>query len=274
MEPIEFIKMHGLGNDFVIIDLRVQKLTLTPEVIQIIADRHRGVGCDQLVTIETSSRADCLVKFYNADGSESGACGNASRCVGALMMEETGQDTATLETTTALLHCRRNNDQIAINMGQPRTNWQDIPLAKETDTLHLGISLGELSDPVAVSMGNPHMVFFVENAEAIDLATLGPQLEHHPLFPERTNVEAAQVLSSNAIRLRVWERGSGETPACGTGACATVVAAQRRGLVGNHVTVHLPGGDLHIEREKSGEVIMTGPVAKTFSGTLHPELFA
>jgi diaminopimelate epimerase len=269
MNNIPFIKMHGLGNDFVIVDSRDKQYRFTPKMIEKIADRHLGVGCDQFVLLEKSNEADCFVRFYNADGSESGACGNATRCVAWLLMQETGAEKVTLESTSGLLYCTRaGNMEIAVNMGKARTNWQEIPLARATDTLNLDISSGTLKNPVAVSMGNPHAVFFVDDIKSIPLEELGPKLEHHEIFPERANIGVAEVLSNSKILLRVWERGSGETSACGTGACAAAVAGFLRKKTGNNVTVSLPGGDLHIEIQPENIVIMTGPVAVSFKGEI------
>lgn len=270
-----FLKMHGLGNDFVVLDARLQPLALDPAKVAAIADRRTGVGCDQLVVIEPArnSGADCWMSIYNADGSEVGACGNASRCVAWLLMEETGHSEVVLETRAGLLEAeRRGKLSVAVDMGAARLDWRDIPLAQARDTLHLGLEVGALADPVGVSMGNPHAVFFVDDVTAIDLAALGPLVEHHPLFPERTNVEIAQLLPSGGIRMRVWERGAGITSACGTGACATLVAAARRGIAGRAAELVLDGGVLAIEWLDDDHVLMTGPVALSFTGRLDPGL--
>ena len=270
-----FVKMHGLGNDFVVIDARAEPLALSDDAARRIADRRTGVGCDQLIVLEPARRgtAAAFMRIHNADGGEVEACGNASRCIGYLLMRESGQDTATIETLAGELITVRNGAGITVDMGPARLDWRDIPLAEERDTLHMGLALGPLSDPVGVSIGNPHAVFFVEDAESVDLETLGPKLEHDPLFPERANIEAATVTAPERIRLRVWERGVGLTRACGTGACATLVAACRRGLTGRKATVVLDGGPLEIEwREGDGHVLMTGPVATAFAGALDPSL--
>jgi diaminopimelate epimerase len=267
MRNIPFIKMHGLGNDFVIIDSRVHKYAFTEAQIRHIADRHRGIGCDQFVLLQNSAKADVFVRFYNADGSESGACGNASRCVAWLVMQENNSDLVTLQTAGGLLSCRKTGDmQVAVNMGKAKTEWHEIPLAHECDTLELDIAAGVLKHPTAVSMGNPHAVFFAKNINELPLHEFGPHLEHHKMFPERANIGVAEVIADNEINLRVWERGCGETEACGTGACAAAVAAYRRKLTGNNVLVHLAGGDLHIEIQPENVVIMTGPVAVSFKG--------
>lgn len=270
-----FLKMHGLGNDFVILDARAQALDLTPERARAVADRHTGVGCDQLIVIEPArnSVSDAWMTIYNPDGSQSGACGNATRCVAWLLMREKGTDKVVIETKAGLLDAEARGDlKVAVDMGPARLDWREIPLAEAVDTLHMGIRVGSLSDPVGVSMGNPHAVFFVDDAQAVDLAALGPVLENHALFPERANIEVAQVLGEGRIRMRVWERGAGITQACGTGACATLVAAARRGLTGRRAEVVLDGGTLEIEWLKDDHVLMTGPVALAFSGRLDVSL--
>jgi diaminopimelate epimerase len=274
---INFIKMHGLGNDFVVLDGRVEALALTPLQAQAVAERRTGVGCDQIIILEPrqSAKADLFMRILNADGSETGACGNATRCVASLIMEETGKSSAVIETISGLLHCSAApNSLVAVNMGLARLDWRELPAAHEVDTLHMGITEGPLADPVGVSMGNPHAVFFVADAEAIDLAAHGPKLEHHALFPERCNIEVAEILSPERIRMRVWERGAGITNACGTGACATLVAAVRRGLSSRRAELILDGGSLFIEWLADGTVLMTGPVARSFKGTLDESLLA
>ena len=236
-----------------------------------------GVGCDQIVVLEppANGRADVFLRFRNADGGEVDACGNGTRCAAALVMAETGRDNLTIETGAGLLSVRAAGPgRIAVDMGEARTAWADIPLAREMDTLHLDLKRGPLADPVAVNVGNPHAVFFVDDAAAVDLATLGPELEHDPLFPERANIEAAQVTGADTLRVRVWERGTGITRACGTGACAAAVAAVRRELTGRRVTVVLDGGPLEIEWREDGHVMMTGPVATVFTGELDPAALA
>lgn len=277
MSKQKFIKMHGLGNDFVVLDARANAIGITAEQARTLADRHQGIGCDQVIVIEPAkdANADAFMRIHNADGGEVMACGNASRCVASLLMNETGDTSVTLETGAGLLEAKNaKGDNITVDMGPARTEWQDIPLAEKADTLHLSFSRGPLKDPVAVNVGNPHAVFFVDDAEAVDLATLGPDIEHHPFFPERTNVEAAQVLSNDQIRLRVWERGAGITQACGTGACATLVAAHRRGLTGRKASIMLDGGPLDIEWLENNHVMMTGPVAISFTGIIDPALLS
>jgi diaminopimelate epimerase len=272
---IAFTKMHGLGNDFVVIDRRDGGTAPTAGQMRHIADRHRGIGCDQLVLLEppTAEDAEVAFRFYNQDGSESGACGNGTRCAAALVMGETGAERLAIETPAGPLSAeKRPGGLYAVNMGPARTDWRDIPLAKELDTLTVPLSVGPLSDPVAVGMGNPHCIFFVDDAEAVDLETFGPQVETHPLFPERTNVEVASVTGENRLRLRVWERGVGITLACGSGACATGVAASRRGLTGRSVEIAVDGGGvLAVEWREDGDVILTGPVAFSFAGEIDPE---
>jgi diaminopimelate epimerase len=277
---IAFTKMHGLGNDFVVIDRRKGGITLNAGQMRAIADRHRGVGCDQLVFIDPPSdgaangKADVAFHFHNQDGSESGACGNGTRCAAAAVMSETGREMLAIETAAGLLTAEKRPDGLySVNMGPARTDWRDIPLASDQDTLALHFSVGPLSGPTAVNMGNPHCIFFVPDAEAIDLETHGPAIEHHPLFPERTNVEVASITGKDKIRLRVWERGVGITLACGSGACATGVAASRRRLTGRKVEIAVDGGGvLSVDWREDGDVILTGPVAVSFSGSFSPEI--
>jgi len=276
MTAIPFIKMHGAGNDFVVIDDRDGMHAIADFWASWIADRHFGIGCDQVIVLEASKEADVFMRIYNADGSEIGACGNATRCVGWLIMDETGSTTARIQTRVGILECKKSsNFQITVDMGSPNFDWQDIPLSEPRNTEHLGIANGMLMDPVAVGMGNPHMVFFVKDLEFIRMAESGKALEHHPLFPERANISAAQVLSRDAIRLVVWERGAGLTMACGTAACATLAAGVRRGLVNRHATIHLPGGELQVQwEETTGHILMTGPVAVVFRGHFDREKVA
>jgi len=273
---LTFRKMHGLGNDVVVLDARAGDIMLTPKSARAIANRRTGVGCDQIMIIERPRNSgDAYIAIRNSDGGVVESCGNGFRCVARLLLDETKKDKLTLETLAGpVLATRAENELISIDMGPARTEWNEIPLAEKTDTLHLGIAEGPLQDPVGVSMGNPHAVFFVRDVSAVDLATVGPKLEHHALFPQRTNVEAVQVLARDHLRMRVWERGAGITLACGTGACATVVAAARRGLAERKATVTLDGGDLKIEWRADGHVIMTGPVAESFVGTMDGSLLA
>ena len=260
-----FRKMHGLGNDFVIIDAREMDFAVTPERAKSIADRRRGVGCDQLIILRTSSEADVFMEIWNADGSRVGACGNATRCIGQIIMDEAHNVTTSIETDAGLLSAKRSMVGISVNMGPARTTWEEIPLAFKMDTVGGDLTLGPLSAPGFVNMGNPHAVFFAENAEAIDLGRIGPELEQHTLFPERVNVSVASVAGTN-IRLRVWERGAGITEACGSAACAVVVAAARKGLIGRKATVQLDGGDLRVEWLADGTVKMAGPATFVYAG--------
>lgn len=273
---LPFRKMHGLGNDFVVLDARAGDLRLTPETARAIADRRFGIGCDQIMIIERPRNGgDAYLAIRNADGGVVESCGNGSRCVARVLLDETGKQTLTMETLGGpIIATRAERGLISIDMGPARDAWQEIPLAQAADTLHLKIGEGPLQDPVGVNVGNPHAVFFVPDVNAVDLTAVGPKLEHHPLFPQRTNVEAVQVLSRTHLRMRVWERGVGITVACGTGACATLVAAVRRGLSDRKATVTVDGGDLQIEWRADGHVIMTGPVAETAQGTIDRSLLS
>ena len=271
MTAIPFTKMHGLGNDFVVLDARRAPLRIGARQARAIADRHTGIGCDQVIVIEPPANglADVFMRIRNADGGEVAACGNGTRCVAAMIMKEKNSTHAAIETAAGVLDAAAKADGlIAVDMGPAATDWRDIPLAGPADTLHLDIAAGPLSDPVGVNMGNPHAVFFVDDAEAVPLDSLGPQIERHEMFPRATNVEVAQVLSGSEIRLRVWERGVGITLACGSGACAALVAASRRGLTGRAADVVVDGGRLGVEWLDDGHVRLTGPVAVSFTGTL------
>lgn len=267
---LPFMKMHGLGNDFVVIDSRGREAVTTPALARALGDRNRGVGFDQLAEIRDSDVADFALDFWNSDGSRAGACGNATRCVSDYMMQQLGRDAVTLVTVRGGLSARRQADGlVSVNMGHPQLDWADVPLAQAMDTLHLPLS----GDPVAVGMGNPHAVFFVPDATAVDVAGLGPVVEHDPLFPQRTNVEFASLTAPDHIRMRVWERGTGITLACGSGACATAVAAHRRGLTGRRVVMDVDGGRLEIDWRADG-VWMTGPTAHVFDAVLTPAFLA
>jgi diaminopimelate epimerase len=277
MAATDFVKMHGLGNDFVVVDARRAPFPLDDELARAIAERRTGIGCDQVITLEASRRAgtDLFVRFRNADGAEAGACGNGTRCVAALVMEESGRERLTVETVSGVLEARRApGGQVTVDMGEARLDWRDIPLAKPQDTLRVDLALGPLVEPVCTGMGNPHATFFVPDLAAVDVERLGPELEFHPLFPERANIGVAQVLSSDRLRLRVWERGAGLTRACGTGACAALVAAARRGLTGRRAEVIVDGGVRTIEWLPNGHVAMTGPVATSFRGSFDPTQLA
>lgn len=269
--------MHGLGNDFVVIDDREGTLNLGAAEARVIGNRRTGVGFDQLLILERpkNNRADVFMRIRNPDGSEARACGNGTRCVASVIMDELGRETITVETVAGFLDSARAVDgRVTVNMGPANLDWKDMPLAEETDTLNLGISVDGLADPVGVSIGNPHAVFFVDAVDDVDLESVGPTLEHHPIFPERANIEIAEILEPDHLRMRVWERGAGITRACGSGACAVAVAAHRRGLSGRKVAVDLDGGPLGIEWLEDGDVLMTGPVATSYQGRLDPSLLA
>ncbi len=264
---LSFRKMHGAGNDFIIIDSRGRGAVVTAGLARALGDRNRGVGFDQLAEIRDAPDADFALDFWNADGGRAESCGNATRCVSDLVMRQTGRDAVTLTTLRGQLSAHRRADGlVSVNLGPPQL---DPALSRSVDPLHLPLP----GDPVAVGMGNPHCVFFVANADAVDVATEGRRLEHDPLFPHRTNVEFASLIGPDHLRMRVWERGAGVTLACGSGACATAVAAHLRGLTGRHVTLDLDGGVLEIDWRDDG-VWLTGPVAHVFDGWLSPEFIA
>ncbi len=275
MTKTPFLKMHGTGNDFVVLDGRKQAVALNKDAIIKICDRHFGIGCDTLVVLEASTKADVAVKFYNGDGSLSSTCGNASRCVADLVMSESGAATANIETIAGLLNATKNDDgAITVNMGSPKWDWRDVPLSESRNTLHLGLEEGLLADPVAVSMGNPHAIFFVRDLAHIKMAEWGAKLEQNALFPERANISAVQVISPTHLKMLVWERGVGLTMACGSGACAALVAAVRRGLAERKATLELPGGNLTVDWQAdatnatNGHVFMSGSVAYVFEGVI------
>ncbi len=264
---LPFMKMHGLGNDFVVIDSRGRGgAVTTPGLARALGDRNRGVGFDQLAEIRDSEQGDIALDFWNSDGSRAGACGNATRCVADFVMRDTGRDRIVIRTARGELQAlRRGDGLVSVNMGQPQLDWAEVPLSQSIDTLHLPLA----GDPVAVGMGNPHCVFFVPDAGAVDVAGRGAQIEHDPLFPQATNVEFASLTGPDRLRMRVWERGTGITLACGSGACATAVAAHRRGLTGRHVLLDLDGGTIEIDWRDDG-VWMTGPTAHVFDAVLTP----
>lgn len=283
MTELAFTKMHGLGNDFVVIDARAGKpaagVAISAAQAAAIADRRTGVGCDQFIVIEDApaedgGETDAFMRIRNADGGEVDACGNATRCIGAVLLAETGKDTVLIRTAADLLTVTgAGYGLVTVDMGVPRIGWQDIPLNAEADTLHLALESGPLSDPAAASMGNPHATFFVDDAEGTPISVLGPALENDPMFLERANIGIAQILAPDRMRLRVWERGAGLTSACGTGACAAVVNAHRRGLGNRRMVVVVDGGELLIDwREDrpagAGRVFMTGPAETSFHGTV------
>ena len=267
---VPFVKMHGLGNDFVVLDARENELPrISPAMAARLADRRTGIGCDQLILLEPSDCADFRMRIFNQDGGEVEACGNATRAVALLHGRA-----ARIETAGGLLQAQASELGIAVDMGEPRLGWEQIPLAYALDTLSLPLAWDGLEHPVCVNVGNPHVVFFVPDTTGVELERLGPVIEHDPVFPARVNVNVAQVIDRATIALRVWERGVGETRACGTGACATAVAAMRRGLVDRAVTVQLAGGDLHIAWGGDNRVTMTGPATEAFRGSFDWDLFA
>jgi diaminopimelate epimerase len=276
MRSAPFIKMHGLGNDFVVLDAREGPIALDDDAAKRLADRHLGVGCDQVIVLEPArnGRAAAFMRIRNSDGGEVDACGNAARCIASLLMREGGKGRIALETGAGVLEAEACADGlVTVDMGPARTDWHEIPLARAMDTLHVELAAGPLRDPVCTSMGNPHATFFVADATAADLPALGPKLEHDPLFPQRANIGVAQVLTPARLRLRVWERGAGLTPACGTGACAALVAAARRGLTGRSAEIVADGGIMSAEWREDGHVLLTGPASESFRGTLDPSLF-
>jgi len=279
-----FRKMNGLGNEIVVVDLRAAPAPISAADARAVAS-PKGAPYDQLMALYPARTpgTDAFVRIYNNDGSEAGACGNGMRCVAELLFEETGKPTLTFETKAGLLHCWKDNTPLisTVDMGPPRFAWHEIPLAEATeDTRTLDLQIGPADQPIlrapsAVSMGNPHAIFWVDDVNSYDLAKLGPLLEHHPMFPERANISLAQVVSRDCIVLRTWERGAGLTRACGSAACAAAVAAARLGRTGRTVTVTLPGGDLRIAwREGDDHVLMTGPVEFEYEGKFAPALFA
>jgi diaminopimelate epimerase len=271
-----FLKMNGTGNDFVVVDGRDGELFRpTADRVRAIADRKTGVGCDQLIGIEPSAEADAFMRIWNADGTEVAACGNATRCVGWRILEDSGRNQVVLATEAGSLTVLRAGDhRVTVDMGQPRLGWSDIPLYEEMDTRGIELQVGPIDAPLlhtpgCVNMGNPHVVFFVEDAERAPVVEVGPLIEHHFLFPEGVNVGFAQIMAPDRIRLRVWERGAGMTKACGTGACAALVAASRRRLSDRRAVVVMDGGNLVIEwRTVDDHVLMTGAVAVEFDGRL------
>ena len=265
-----FRKMHGLGNDFVIFDARERPLALSAEQVRRISHRQTGIGCDQLIVMEPSAHADVFMRIYNADGGEVSACGNASRCVAQLIE----RPACHIETAAGLLDAHLDGATPTVDMGMPKFDWRDIPLALAMDTLHMPVGWDLLSDPCAVNVGNPHIIFFVEDVRKVDVARMGAMIERDHLFPERINVNFAQIIDRHEIRLRVWERGAGITLACGTGACATTVAAVRRKLTERRVMVHLPGGVLSIDYTEAGHMLMGGPVATAFTGAVDLAAFS
>ena len=277
MNPLPFIKMHGLGNDFVVLDARRHDIALSPEAIRRLGDRRRGVGFDQLLTLQPSDSADCYMRIDNSDGSGAGACGNGTRCVARLLLEESGRQTVDIDSPGGVLHASAAaGGLITVNMGAPRTGWREVPLAREMDTLHVNLTVEgggcRLSDPVALSMGNPHAVFFVDDAEAVPLEIVGPMVEGHELFPDRVNCSVASLRADGSIRLRVYERGAGITQACGSGTCATYAAARFRNLVSGPARIDLDGGPLWMDMNGRGEILMTGSASLSYRGEVDAEM--
>jgi len=275
--PLPYLKMNGLGNDFVVLDARAQKIALSRQQIIAISDRANGIGCDQLIVMEpdTIDGVDVFMRIYNAEGGEVDACGNATRCIAALVAGEMATDAVTIRTNAGILAARIDGDLVTVDMSVPRFGWEQIPLAEPfADTTGIELQIGPIDAPIlhtpsVVNVGNPHAIFWVDDLDAHDLAKFGPLLENHPIFPERANITLAQVLADDRIKVKVWERGAGLTLACGTAACATAVAAARKGLTERKVTIELPGGPLDIEwRASDDHILMTGPWALDGEGVI------
>jgi diaminopimelate epimerase len=280
LTPMDFRKMNGLGNDFVVLDARLRPLSISQDLARAIADRKTGIGCDQLIVIEPSAKADVRMRIWNNEGFEVESCGNASRCIADVLFAETRKSVVTIDTLGGFLSCEKGgNGLVTVDMGVPRFGWQDIPLSEPfADTRHIELQVGPIDAPLihspsVVNVGNPHCIFWVKDLDIVDLAKTGPMLEHHPLFPQRANISLARIDAKDHITLKVWERGAGLTRACGTGACAALVAAARIRLTHRKATVTLPGGDLMIEwREADDHMLMTGPIAYEFEGVLPAHL--
>ena len=279
---IAFRKMNGLGNDFVVLDGRRDAIAMSAAQARAIADRETGIGCDQVIVMEPSAKADVAMRIWNGDGGEVESCGNGSRCIADVLFDETGRGTVTIDTTGGRLICTRASEgRVTVDMGVPRFDWDQIPLSEPFhDTRAIELQIGPIDKPLlhspsVVNVGNPHCIFWVDDVEAYELDKFGPMLEFHPLFPERANISLCQVRDRGHLIVKVWERGAGLTRACGTAACAAAVAAARKGLAGRAVRVTLPGGDLEILwREADDHMLMTGPIAYEFTGTLPESLIA
>jgi diaminopimelate epimerase len=277
---LPFLKMHGLGNDFVVLDARAAPIAMSEEAAQAIGDRRTGIGYDQLLMLcPPRGAGDVRMRIWNPDGTEAQSCGNGTRCVAALVMAETGKDAVSIETLGGFLKATKApGGLVTVDMGEPGLDWEQIPLAERMDTRRIDIHIGPIDDPylvgpAAVSMGNPHAIFFVDDAKKIQLDKVGPLVENHPLFPERANVSFAEVRDPAHATLRVWERSAGATLACGTAACATLVAGVRLGKLDRKAEIALPGGTLIIEwRESDRHVLMTGPAETSYAGTLGDRL--
>jgi diaminopimelate epimerase len=275
-----FRKMNGLGNDFVVLDARARPFPINEEKARAIADRKTGIGCDQVIVLEPSRKADLLMRIFNNEGFEVESCGNASRCIADLLFAEKKRDEASIDTKGGLLVAHKAGERrVMVDNGAPRFAWNEIPLSEKfADTRHIELQVGPIDKPLihspsVVNVGNPHCIFWVKDLDVVDLGKVGPMLEHHPLFPERANITLARVDNRNHVTIRVWERGAGLTRACGTAACAVMAAGHRIRLLDSRATVTLPGGDLDMEvRESDGHILMTGPVSYDFEGTLPPRL--
>jgi diaminopimelate epimerase len=265
-----FIKAQALGNDFVILDQRQHPMMLSTSQVKMVADRRLGIGCDQVIVIEEprSPKTAAFIRFFNVDGSEAGACGNGTRCAALFLMQDEEQSLMVETISGLLLVHRTSHDMIKVNMGQPNFDWQSIPLDKPRNTLNLPLRYKGLSKATALSMGNPHLVFFVDDVETVPILKIGPKFELHPWFPKKTNVGFVQVLSPQMIRLKVWERGAGLTPACGSGACGAVAAAHQQSLTGRQVTVVCDGGEIEIDWQADA-LWMTGPAILTYAGKIN-----
>ena len=274
LAPLPFRKMHGLGNDFVVLDARAHALDLSEAQVRRISDRHTGVGCDQFIIIRPAKnpQADAFMEIRNQDGGEVEACGNATRCIAKLLTAETGRANVAIETVAGLLLGEKTAQGYAVDMGEARIEWRDIPLAGAYNTLHVPLDRDDVPPPVATNIGNPHATFFVPDAEAVSLAAIGPGLEHHPMFPARANIGFASVSAPNTLRLRVWERGVGVTRACGSAACAAVIASVRRGLTSRQIRVDMDGGPLFMEWLENSHVLMTGAATEVYQGHILPHL--
>jgi diaminopimelate epimerase len=268
-DGLAFVKMHGAGNDFVVLDARANAVSLTQSHAAMLADRRRGIGCDQIILIEPAADADAAMRILNADGSESGACGNATRCVAALLAAETGARHLSIRTIAGVLSAEiKGPNLVEVDMGKPNFDWSAIPLLEPMDTLSLRLAMGPVEKPAACSMGNPHATFFVDDLQHLQVESIGPALERARIFPERANIGFARIDAPDQIRLRVWERGAGLTLACGSGACAALVNAHRRGLTHRRAVVEMDGGSLTITWRSDNHVLMEGPVATIFAGHL------
>lgn len=265
-----FVKMHGLGNDFVVFDARESDLDLTAEQARGLSNRRTGVGCDQIIYVRSSERADAFMRIQNADGSDAEACGNATRCV-ALLLSDGKDGRVTIETEAGLLPCTVEKGAVKVDLGVPKFHWKDIPLDRDSNTSRVRLGMGRLPEGIAVNVGNPHIVFFPDPATDLKIEELGPKIETHDLFPERVNVSFAEVKTPNCLSLQVWERGTGVTKACGTAAAASVVAAARIGRAGRKMTVQMTGGDLNVDWREDDHVILTGPTAQSFEGRINLE---